>query len=130
MTVGNRHEPTVHEVIIALGTNTWHAANMLKAMTLLEDVMSGMKYSKELWTEPIGMTSGMFLNKLAKGYCRLEIEELHRRMKDIEHKCGRSEEEKRNGIVKIDIDILKYDDTICHAEDWKREYIKTLMKEL
>ena len=48
---------------------------------------------------------------------------IHRRCKKIEREEGRSREDKRTGIVKLDIDLLKYDRRILKKEDMKRDYI-------
>lgn len=121
---------TEHKVIIALGTNFDHEKNMEHATWCLSKIMSGMKYSRRLWTEPVGLMSGKFLNQLVVGTCSFTEEELHNETKRIERECGRCEEEKNAGIVRIDIDILKYDEKTEHTEDWNREYIKLLIKEL
>ena len=35
-----------------------------------------------------------------------------------------------NGIVKIDLDLLQYDETQYHLRDWSRNYVKNLINEL
>lgn len=119
-----------HQVIIALGTNTGHKSNMQRALDALKGIMTNIKYSRDLWTEPVGMESDKFLNKLISGFCTLCMKDLQARIKRIEYECGRSEEEQKAGIIRIDIDILEYDGHIEHAEDWNREYIKQLIKNM
>ena len=119
-----------HTVIIALGTNIDHNWNMTKAMNLIRRIIGNAKCSRRMWTEPIGIASGMFLNMLVSGSCRLSRQELKMEIKSMERECGRTAEEQHNGIVRIDIDILKYDNETEHADDWNREYIKELINEL
>lgn len=119
-----------HIVVIALGTNTDHNRNMDKAMSLISRAVRDVRCSRRIWTEPIGIASGRFLNMLVSGSCRLSLQELKMEIKSIERECGRTIEEQRNGIVRMDIDILKYDNKTEHADDWDREYIKELIKEL
>jgi len=119
-----------HRVIIALGTNIDHDVNMDKAMWLLCDVIGNVRYSRRMWTEPIGMASGMFLNMMVSGLCKLSLQELKLKTKLIEVKCGRTAEEQKNGTVRMDIDILKYDERMEHVDDWNRKYIKELIKDL
>lgn len=127
MTVIKEHD---HRVIIVLGTNIDHGANMDKAMELLCDVIGDIRYSRRMWTEPIGMASGIFLNMMVSGICKLSLQELKLKLKWIEVKCGRTAEEQEKGTVRMDMDILKYDERTEHIDDWSREYIKELIKDL
>ena len=43
---------------------------------------------------------------------------------------GGSKGEHRKGIVRIDLDILYFDDRKYHEEDWKRSYIRRLLAEM
>ena len=51
-------------------------------------------------------------------------------LKDIEAQMGSVSEERKKGIVKIDIDLLQFDGTKRKADDWSRDYIQLLLKEL
>ena len=51
-------------------------------------------------------------------------------LKDIEAQMGSVSEERKKGIVKIDIDLLQFDGTKRKADDWGRDYIQLLLKEL
>ena len=44
-------------------------------------------------------------------------------LKAIEKRLGRMPEDKKKGIVKIDIDLLTYDGEVLKVNDWKREYV-------
>lgn len=119
-----------HNVIIALGTNTEQELNMREAVRRLGDVIGDMKTSRDLWTEPIGIVSDKFLNKVIRGTYTLGTDELHETARRIETECGRTDSDTKAGIVRMDIDILKYDEKVEHTDDWNREYIKKLIKEL
>ena len=43
---------------------------------------------------------------------------------------GSVSEERKKGIVKIDIDLLQFDGTKRKADDWGRDYIQLLLNEL
>ena len=43
---------------------------------------------------------------------------------------GSLPEDRRKGIVKIDIDLLQFDDIRRKKEDWNRDYIQLLINEL
>lgn len=47
-------------------------------------------------------------------------------LKTIESEAGNTRELRSNGIVMMDIDLMKYDDMQCHTNDWERPYIKRL----
>ena len=51
-------------------------------------------------------------------------------LKNIEIECGRTDASKSEGIIPMDIDVLKYGDNTEHVEDWQRDYIKILIKEI
>lgn len=119
-----------HNVIIALGTNTEREDNMQRAIIALNKIVKDMRLSRQLLTPPIGMGGNNFLNRLVAGSCSLCPDELKAATKRIEKECGRNEGERQAGIVRMDIDILKYDEHLEHVDDWDREYIKELIKEL
>jgi 2-amino-4-hydroxy-6-hydroxymethyldihydropteridine diphosphokinase len=39
-------------------------------------------------------------------------------------------EDRQEGIVRLDLDILAYDDERHHLSDWERHYIKILLPQL
>lgn len=123
------HKDT-HTVIMAIGCNTAHEANMELATGLLGRIVTDMRCSRTLWTEPVGMKSDRFLNRVVAGRCALEHDELQRETKRIERECGRKDTDKKHGIVRMDIDVLRYDDRTEHPDDWKRKYVKLLIKEI
>ena len=44
--------------------------------------------------------------------------------------AGDKEDDHRHGIVNLDIDLLAFGNLRLHEEDWHREYIKELLKEI
>ena len=49
-------------------------------------------------------------------------------LKETERRLGRTHNE--DGIVVLDLDLLEYDGLRYHEDDWNRDYIQQLMKEL
>ena len=43
---------------------------------------------------------------------------------------GRSTEDRQQGIVRLDLDILEYDGVRHHLADWDRHYVKLLLPQL
>ncbi len=121
-------EPT--KLIIAFGTNIDQEANMRIAERLVRRLFPEIDFTRPMWTDPIDIDSDKYLNRLACTYTRHDLPQIERALKQIEHKCGRSRAECTKGIVRMDIDILRYGDQRYHSKDWQRPYIKTLMEQL
>ena len=58
------------------------------------------------------------------------VEHLNEQLKAIEQQMGRTIEDRQQGIVRIDLDILEYDGTRHHLADWERHYVKLLLPQL
>ena len=114
-------------IIVAIGSNQNAEANMRKAKRMLEQLLESVTYSEALWTDAIGIQADRFLNCLAKGGTLLGYDELNKALKRIERLCGTTTEQKRKGMVAMDLDILLYDNQPFHADDWERPYIRRLM---
>jgi 2-amino-4-hydroxy-6-hydroxymethyldihydropteridine diphosphokinase len=69
----------------------------------------------------------MYLNQLVYATTALEVEELIEALKAIERQMGRTAEDRRQGIVRIDLDLMQYNDERHHLRDWERPYIKALV---
>jgi len=121
-----------HKVILSLAANRFQVKNLCRARCCLAEVLSDLRFTRELWTEPIGNSHrrDAYLNQLACGTTTMTEEQLCERLKEMERSFGRNEAKRRLGIVPIDLDILLYDDQRRHERDWERPYVKTLMVEL
>lgn len=122
----NRHR----KIIIALGSNTEQEAHVGLAMEMLRRHFGKMRFSRKMWTQPIGIRSDLFLNVLAEADVCMPVEEVTRRLKDIEVVCGRCQEEGESTKVEIDIDLLLYGSEKYHESDWQREYVQELLQEM
>ena len=122
--------PLTHRVIIALGSNADHEANLNRALSLIGGVVDISSQAPAMWTEPVGKAAGMFLNSMVAGQTSLTLDELTEATKLMEAKCGRSAQGTAAGRIDIDIDILDYDGLRLHPDEWNRSYIKQLMKHI
>lgn len=86
-------------------------------------------FTRAVWTTPVGIESDRFLNCLCFVSTALAADEVRTALKNIELQCGSTHEERSRNIVRIDLDILRYDDTVMHEADWRRWYVKELIKE-
>ena len=119
-----------HYILLALGSNVAAELHIEQAKTRLSAVFPQLRFSRSLITPAIGIVSPPFINCLAEGYCRVPLEEVIVALKDIEAQMGSVSEERKKGIVKIDIDLLQFDNTKRKADDWSRDYIQLLLNEL
>lgn len=119
-----------HKVIISLASNSDAKANLDEARIQLSRFISDMRFSSEIWTNPVGTKSRKrYLNQLCTGQTTIpSAEKLNKVLKDIEQLLGRTRNE--DGIVTIDLDLMRFDDSIHHVFDWDRDYIKRLYIEL
>lgn len=120
------------KVLLCLGSNQEAARHIDAAKDLLRQALGGSHFSPSIWTKPVGDDSDdrLYLNCLAEGETDMDYPTLHRQLKDMEHRLGSTPTERRQGIVRIDIDILMLDKQRYHEDDWKRNYVKSLLAEL
>jgi 2-amino-4-hydroxy-6-hydroxymethyldihydropteridine diphosphokinase len=121
-----------HRVILSLASNRFQKANLSKARSCLEEILSDLRFSREHWTEPVGNAKrrDAYLNQLATGTTTLDEETLNERLKQMELNFGRTQAKRLLGIVPIDLDLLEYDGEKRHLLDWQRPYVKELIKEI
>ena len=119
-----------HYILLALGSNIATEQNIDHAKARLLAVFPQLQFSRSLFTPAIGIVSPPFTNCLAEGYCCMQLEEVLVALKNIEAEMGSVSEDRKKGIVKIDIDLLQFDATKRKADDWGRDYIQLLLNEL
>lgn len=121
----------MHDVIIAIGSNTNAHYTIEKAIDILNIIIENIQPTSLLDNQSVDFIYPcIFTNALVKGRTELSINQLEDALKDIEIKFGRTKEQVDKGIVVLDLDILLYDKCKCRIKDWEREYIKVLLKEL
>lgn len=99
---------------LCLGSNTEAEKNVAKARVLLTALLPDIRWNEARWTEPVDFPNpALFLNQLATFSTSLSCDEVRHRFKEIERQCGRQPEDKAQGIVRMDIDLLTYgEDTL------------------
>lgn len=117
-------------LILSIGSNYEQEQCFSIAKSKLRDMFGpDIIFSRSLWTAPIGIDSDNFLNCLVFTHTTHKLEYIIKAMKHIERLCGNRKRARSNNIVKMDIDVLRYDEIILHENDWSRNYIKELMKD-
>ena len=122
---------STYSCLLCIGTNYYRTANMAYARKDLEKHFPNIRFSKEMETEAIGSHFfSPFSNQVAILETTLSAEEVRAILKQIEHDLGRLPEEKSQGVIRIDIDLLVYDDGILKPKDLEREFVLEGMKKL
>lgn len=117
---------TLHNVFIALGSNTSDRKRMLtKAFEKCKEHVVIDLCSPVIETTSVGDGSAHYLNQMVCGKTSLTIDELTTFTKRLEDELGRDRTQREN--VAIDIDIMLYDQQKLHSKDWERDYIKQLL---
>ncbi len=121
----------MNKALISIGTNVNRETNLALCHELLNGAFSEITYSNTSITTPYGNTyKDDFLNQLAFIYTSETKEEILKRLKSIEKKIGRNATDKVNGNVKIDIDLVIWNDEILKPDDMERSYIIDLLPSL
>ena len=119
------------EIIIAIGSNFTQRKNIEYAKAQLCGILcDDIIFSKETWTQPIGIKSDLFLNCLCVATTKHSCKQIKIALKHVERKCGRTLKNDRLGHVMLDLDILKFDGELFHEDDWKRDYISELIEDI
>ena len=118
-----------HSCLLCLGSNSNRHFHMEEARKALMKLIPNIRFSEEMTTEAIGNKFlSPFSNQVAKLETSLTIEEIRSLLKKIEKDNGRLPEDKEQGIVKLDIDLLKFDDLILKPNDMEKDYVLEGMK--
>lgn len=113
-----------HHCLICLGSNKEYTQRLSNARKALCAHFPDIRFGKEMKTEAIGSHFlSPFGNQLGKFTTTLLPEEIRPLLKQIEKDNGRMADDKQKGIVKLDIDLLMYDDQILKADDMKRDFV-------
>jgi len=115
-------------VIISLASNHDQTENLPLALRRLGQIIHIQRATEAIWTEPFhSPIHDLYLNQLVYADTHLSADQLTSLFKRIELTMGRTPEERQQGIVRIDIDLLQYDHQRYHMKDWERPYIKQLL---
>ena len=120
-----------HTCLLCLGSNLYGATRLSAARHVLLSHFPDIRFSQEMVTEAIGTGFlSPFHNQVARLTTPLSAEEVRGILKQIERDNGRFPEDKANGIVKLDIDLLVYDEVVLKPKDLEREFVRIGLEEL
>lgn len=113
-----------HPCLLCMGSNINRDAQLEAAREALRRLFPDVRFGSEMLTEAIGEGFlSPFTNQMARFTTALSADEVHSRLKELERAAGRRPDDKAQGIVKLDADLLMYDNLILKPEDFKRTYI-------
>lgn len=120
----------MHKALLSIGTNTDARLNLNRAMHNLRNHFPSIQFTRVIKSKPYGeeIYKHSFLNMLAYFKTNISRNEIVMLLKTIEENMGRKPEHKLNGKVIIDIDLIKWNDEIVKSEDFKRSYVRELLK--
>ena len=114
-----------HTCLLCSGSNYDRQIHIKAARLALSELFPNIRFSEEMTTEAIGdLFLSPFSNQVAIMETSLSMEEVRMILKRIEKENGRLPEDKAQGVVKLDIDLLMYDDMILKPQDMEKEFVK------
>jgi 2-amino-4-hydroxy-6-hydroxymethyldihydropteridine diphosphokinase len=112
----------MHQVLIALGSNYRQNAHIQWTSERLSCLLDDPHMSRKLWTQDIHGTGQWYMNRLVAGDTSLSLDEINKKLKEIETEAHRS-----SIHITIDMDLMLYDSERHHLQDWTRPYITNLL---
>jgi 2-amino-4-hydroxy-6-hydroxymethyldihydropteridine diphosphokinase len=128
----------ISTVVIALGSNLGDRQRYIRrAIDELRHVISIVRVSSIIETEPVDAPPPKYLNAVVLGYTRLTPEELLGRLQAIENRLGRRRTT-RNAPRTIDLDLILHGAnvrrtkrlTLPHPRYRKREFVMKPLEEI
>jgi 2-amino-4-hydroxy-6-hydroxymethyldihydropteridine diphosphokinase len=120
-----------HKCFLSIGSNYNAEYTIPEACSMLKSVLSDIHFSRCMYTKPIGLLSDKtFVNIVAMGKSLLSADETIAQLKRIEYTLGRKPEETKNGCIRIDIDLVQFDNCILKEQDAQRNYYRDGLQEL
>lgn len=126
-------------VVVAIGSNLgdrgWY---LRRAVDELRSVMTIVRASSIIETEPVDAPPPKYLNMVVVGYTRLDPLALLRELQAIESRLGRQRPAPRNAPRTIDLDLIFYDAlrmqtaelTLPHPRYHEREFVLRPLREV
>lgn len=116
---------------LGLGSNEPTNCYILKAQTLLRGLFPDIVFDRLQRTAPVDfICDRLFFNQVAKCTTSLNKENMIAILKETEKILGRKPEDKQQGIVRIDIDLLIYDGERLKFKELQRNDILDGLKRL
>lgn len=123
--------PLMNKALICIGTNEDTTVNLEKCRQLLNRIFNDIHYSAMSVTAPYGaIYKNDFLNQLAIVYTKENKPFVADTLKKIEKEIGRNNADKEKGIIKIDVDLVIWNEEVLKPSEISRSYIADLLPSL
>ncbi len=107
---------------VSLGNKELRQENVSLARKRLKELFPGIRFSTEEETKPLYFRrSSLFSNQVARFISNDDAAEITSCLKAIEREAGRMPEEKKQEIVRLDLDLLSWEDTVYNPVDLIRD---------
>lgn len=121
----------MHTYIICIGSNYNREENLLLAQKQLTALFPSIRFADAEETKPfLFHNPAPFINQVARFDTEANTEQVKSQLKAIENLAGRRPEDKINGKVVLDIDLLMCDSTVLKPNDLERDYIARGIEQL
>lgn len=121
----------MHKTVLGIGSNTDARFNMKQATDYLRFYFPNIKFTSTIETMPYGdMFTTPFVNALAYFETDLSKDEIQLILKTIEKNMGRLPSHKSEGVIIIDIDLVQLNNETLKSDDFKRDYMQQLLREM
>ncbi|KXB38208.1 putative 2-amino-4-hydroxy-6-hydroxymethyldihydropteridine diphosphokinase [Bacteroidales bacterium KA00251] len=121
-----------NKAIISIGSNTNRTENIQKVIEILQANYPRSRFSTPEITDPIDLPEGAkaFLNLVAMVPTNLDKEEFVSQLKSIEEDLGRDDDDEEEGIIPIDLDLIKWNEDVLKPRDFIRPYMVSGLEEI
>lgn len=115
-----------------MGSNANRTENIKRVTEILQANYPGSRFSTPEITDPIDLPEGAkaFLNLVAMVPTNLEKDEFVAQLKGIENDLGRDDDDDEDGIIPIDLDLIKWNDDVIKPRDFMRPYMVAGLEEI
>lgn len=119
------------DCFICLGSNYNQNRYIKLAQKQLIELFPTICFAKEEITEPLLVNKKeKFINQVARFQTEMNEIDTKNELKKIEILCGQTSIDKLHEIIRMDIDLLIYNNRILKPNDLKRDYIQRGIEEL
>ena len=123
-----------HLLYISIGTNLSTADQVLlwTKRKLSEAFRGDAYYSTPVKTEPVNFpnNSDPFTNQVVAVETTVPTKLAIPLLKNLERQLGRTEEDVRRGVVRLDLDLMWMDGELLRPEQWEMDYVQQALEEL
>lgn len=120
-----------HTCLVCLGSNLEARFHLENAHTAFVRLFHEVRMGAIVKTVAEGdIIQPDYLNQAARFTTELGSEEVKTVLKSIEKENGRKPEDKQNGSVPLDIDLLIYDDKQLKPSDLSKTYVQLALQQL